>query len=170
MMMFVLIVPLWNWNYLMCCAIYTQNTSFNRTFMELKLINHRPKSGDMRVLIVPLWNWNQHYQQQQQTLAKVFIVPLWNWNSLVISSCILLSNVLIVPLWNWNTTCCWVLEQCNSFNRTFMELKFTSLSQVASNTRCFNRTFMELKCLHWLRLWLVLIVLIVPLWNWNERT
>ena len=32
-----------------------------------------------------------------------------------------------------------------SFNRTFMELKFTLLRQSTDQLLCFNRTFMELK-------------------------
>ena len=75
--------------------------------------------------------------------------------------------VLIVPLWNWNQLArdCFILSFC--FNRTFMELKSccSYCSSIAST--CFNRTFMELKSVlnpFWT---VVLLVLIVPLWNWN---
>ena len=35
----------------------TENQSFNRTFMELKLMGHRDIWGsNPKVLIVPLWN------------------------------------------------------------------------------------------------------------------
>ena len=33
----------------------------------------------------------------------------------------------------------------DSFNRTFMELKLTTITQTSISMRSFNRTFMELK-------------------------
>ena len=55
------------------------------------------------------------------------------------------SIVLIVPLWNWNSDTGSKLQGGESFNRTFMELKY------ADGGNCFH----------------ILQVLIVPLWNWN---
>ena len=57
------------------------------------------------------------------------------------------------------------LQRYESSNRTFMELKLTSLNNLLSLLEGSNRTFMELKLfddevsqlLHW--------VLIAPLWN-----
>ena len=76
--------------------------------------------------------------------------------------------VLIVPLWNWNQ---WLgadyLTQPTSFNRTFMELKYGWTSSYQSWNGSFNRTFMELKWIFWSEITYLLIVLIVPLWNWN---
>ena len=76
-----------------------------------------------------------------------------------------------------------------SFNRTFMELKFPRKSVFAHHlgvlivplwnwnfednvsavvvTWCFNRTFMELKYKFTAHSTWWLLVLIVPLWNWN---
>ena len=57
----VLIVPLWNWNYLVPYLRW-KSRRFNRTFMELKLIsNFLILFGD-NVLIVPLWNWNWYFR------------------------------------------------------------------------------------------------------------
>ena len=99
----VLIVPLWNWNFVIYCYI------------------HMP----LFVLIVPLWNWNEFIVLLDGCDVIVLIVPLWNWNVRIISvirwwpcfnctfmelklrsetSSALNSTVLIVPLWNWNST------------------------------------------------------------------
>ena len=56
--------------------------------------------------------------------------------------------VLIVPLWNWNVAPADSIQEAESFNRTFMELKWNGAKGTAA----------------------ILHVLIVPLWNWNERT
>ena len=52
-----------------------------------------------------------------------------------------------------------------SFNRTFMELKLTSLLILRGSGLGFNRTFMELKYVCVGRQRRRSIVLIVPLWN-----
>ena len=57
--------------------------------------------------------------------------------------------VLIVPLWNWNTESLLEIEEVESFNRTFMELKYLSGKKITST---------QIK------------VLIVPLWNWNTES
>ena len=119
----------------------------------------------------------------------VLIVPLWNWNTSAsdFSKCQL--DVLIVPLWNWNLY--WEVKHKQMpfcFNRTFMELKFTTPSPLSAKEKVlivplwnwnyhqifacylisgFNRTFMELKY-HWsISVPKITAVLIVPLWNWN---
>ena len=118
----VLIVPLWNWN-LRDVYFVMRSASSNRTFMELKSLRYIRTWAGVAVLIVPLWNWN-------------------NFVRLIIMHLILRSNrtfmelksdqvklygdkvqVLIVPLWNWNLS--------------------SALSRLTS--RCSNRTFMELK-------------------------
>ena len=99
--------------------------------------------------------------------------------------------VLIVPLWNWNLWIAGLLRGADQgFNRTFMELKYLRGEHVTVRKVSFNRTFMELKYLRgehvtvrkvsfnrtfmelkWSILWGSLIrslVLIVPLWNWNQ--
>ena len=162
----VLIVPLWNWNVLSLLGNFQ----------------------DREVLIVPLWNWNVRIYNKYLGDYVVLIVPLWNWNWIVISDftfhvsfnrtfmelkfdiekpLLNFKYVLIVPLWNWN----WGSEgrkgSRGRFNRTFMELKSITFREYIARIFCFNRTFMELK------LWIfkpsatVLLVLIVPLWNWN---
>ena len=56
------------------------------------------------------------------------------------------SSVLIVPLWNWNRDGTGLYLFGNfSFNRTFMELKYTYTFKDLAITYRFNRTFMELK-------------------------
>ena len=55
---FVLIVPLWNWNYRVRWRLWNVCS----------------------VLIVPLWNWNEEWATFYTVGALVLIVPLWNWN------------------------------------------------------------------------------------------
>ena len=57
------------------------------------------------------------------------------------------SPVIIVPLWNWNGVSFANNNNLESYNRTFMELKFggETVTGTAEN------------------------VIIVPLWNWNEH-
>ena len=143
---FVLIVPLWNWNVRWCFNSYTSWRCSNRTFMELKfhLCVKTPQRGNcsnrtfmelkfykayydrfgLVVLIVPLWNWNDWKEFREPIISGVLIVPLWNWN--------IYSGVL----WICSTLCS---------NRTFMELKYQILKIMHYSTA----------------------VLIVPLWNWN---
>ena len=84
----------------------------------------------------------KHHWNHRQS---VLIVPLWNWNSIAAYLDKRNNSVLIVPLWNWNNvqSTCW--GSINCFNRTFMELKYSTRSSQ----------------------WFYFIVLIVPLWNWN---
>ena len=76
----VLIVPLWNWNYI-ATAKAVGLRSFNRTFMELKYLKHEHQKLSERVLIVPLWNWNKVFTTKLGQFTVVLIVPLWNWNT-----------------------------------------------------------------------------------------
>ena len=79
------------------------------------------------------------------------------------------NNVLIVPLWNWNESTAREIELPNSFNRTFMELKYLEKMLKELVLRSFNRTFMELKYnITELISFRERKVLIVPLWNWNS--
>ena len=62
------------------------------------------------------------------------------------SSSDILKPVLIVPLWNWNVTSDLQGQSGQiSFNRTFMELKYTFSTRTRQAYLSFNRTFMELK-------------------------
>ena len=77
--------------------------------------------------------------------------------------------VLIVPLWNWNR----IYAKFASFeplcsNRTFMELKLVLFALSHSAFKGSNRTFMELKYCRRTYSPLLVLVLIVPLWNWNS--
>ena len=98
--------------------------------------------------------------------------------------------VLIVPLWNWNSIPTYWRGPEPSSNCTFMELKWILLAVltillVRSNctfmelkcpyspircceSSCSNCTFMELKYVKQRRSVWSEIVLIVPLWNWNN--
>ena len=55
-----------------------------------------------------------------------------------------------------------------SSNRTFMELKSTSTKSSNQMHLSSNRTFMELKLTTYRRDKQGNIVLIAPLWNWND--
>ena len=98
---------------------------------------------------------------------KVLIVPLWNWNIIKLFRIWWIKAVLIVPLWNWNPVGTSTFFQGLSFNRTFMELKYSRRASIRGRQRSFNRTFMELKLVWTGRIAPRLDVLIVPLWNWN---
>ena len=80
-----------------------------------------------------------------------------------------LSYVLIVPLWNWNDVASAGINAFGSFNRTFMELKYVLCLSFWKWCVRFNRTFMELKLWMQFLTLLGMMVLIVPLWNWNKE-
>ena len=147
MILKVLIVPLWNWNFLSMLTFKSMGCS-NRTFMELKCNREGHSCLSTVVLIVPLWNWN-HYNA----------IVLWLPNS---------SNRTFMELKSHEgaQSCC-VIFTCS--NRTFMELKFDTGALYRSikapvlivplwNWNVGGSTG---KYDHW-------CVLIVPLWNWNE--
>ncbi len=98
----VLIVPLWNWNFVTKSVDMSQYMCFNRTFMELKSLSRNPLvwlSTSFNRTFMELkfrwWRcWLLHF--------VVLIVPLWNWNYRLLWSSFPLWFVLIVPLWNWN--------------------------------------------------------------------
>ena len=58
-----------------------------------------------------------------------------------------------------------IVNNNNSFNRTFMELKLQRFLEISQSHDCFNRTFMELKFGMYFVLHPDRRVLIVPLWN-----
>ena len=144
MVLFVLIVPLWNWN-----KVDSRTSIFiggsNCTFMELKSLCRIKECSWLFVLIVPLWNWNSKKKIHKYLFQKVLIVPLWNWN---------------IGLTNADAT-------LSSSNCTFMELKFYNSSDSVNPLKCSNCTFMELKSSKSSNLLRSRTVLIVPLWNWN---
>ena len=77
--------------------------------------------------------------------------------------------VLIAPLWNWNFTGTKTeLTVGTCSNRTFMELKWYSDMRRHWRQARSNRTFMELKCHYAFAQKWNGIVLIAPLWNWND--
>ena len=121
---FVLIVPLWNWNRSYRSTV-AEWPCFNRTFMELKWIIATWYQQDKHVLIVPLWNWNLEH------VVLVGLVVRFNrtFMELKCGKAVSLSDgsiVLIVPLWNWNSESGEEpSDDTESFNRTFMELKYT---------------------------------------------
>ena len=119
---FVLIVPLWNWNYPQQTSEESPCSS-NRTFMELKLTTTMVMITRLTVLIVPLWNWNIYRSRIAAMEWGVLIVPLWNWNLKETSFHFCKASVLIVPLWNWNSISVRDSRADWGSNRTFMELK-----------------------------------------------
>ena len=162
----VSIVPLWNWN------VDSQIVYIKAFFVS----------------IVPLWNWNMRIKSLLVWL-NLFQSYLYG---IEISTKIDRMNtallVSIVPLWNWNIGVEFSKFCQPCFNRTFMELKYCLLMPFLTLKHCFNRTFMELKSLTdsyyyqdfwfqsylygieilvWVMIHLMMIVSIVPLWNWN---
>ena len=76
----VLIVPLWNWNYRHKCG-HLKLTGFNCTIMELKFLFQQKWLDSPDVLIVLLWNWNELGIGIYDKSDSVLIVLLWNWNA-----------------------------------------------------------------------------------------
>ncbi len=142
----VSIVPLWNWNNSSNSPKRSWSSCFNRTFMELKLRATSNTTMANKVSIVPLWNWN----------AFTFLIGELHrgFNR----------TFMELKCQNWlprnNQTC--------SFNRTFMELKLSQSFYKFIKSVSFNRTFMELKLKIKPQRAAVLVVSIVPLWNWNS--
>ena len=56
--LFVLIVPLWNWNMLRSKVNLRMSKCINCTVVELKRVPCPFPTAPPAVLIVPLWNWN----------------------------------------------------------------------------------------------------------------
>ena len=78
-LMRVLIVPLWNWNYIIIFLLSSLLCS-NRTFMELKSNRAGREARDWR-------SSNRTFMELKYRgggflflAPKVLIVPLWNWN------------------------------------------------------------------------------------------
>ena len=143
--------------------------SSNRTFMVLKLGTRTAGTFASSVLIAPLWNWNDLFSLSFLTLKLVLIAPLWNWNPSARTFSSEENAVLIAPLWNWNrrgrrSRRWWQVRS----NRTFMELKWAFICCFLRSTICSNRTFMELKFYRANWYGGGFVVLIVPLWNWNN--
>ena len=118
--------------------------SFNRTFMELKAILS---------LCVPTicTRFNRTFMELKVGFIKlihsviyVSIAPLWNWKYRCTLTCISV-YVSIAPLWNWKKASSVKAVQAIRFNRTFMELKGTTVVAIPVSFFSFNRTFMELK-------------------------
>ena len=98
---YVLIVPLWNWNSCILDLIKF-NLSSNRTFMELKwMYPHESRLG--------ITGSNRTFMELKLNTTKLGDLYYY---------------VLIVPLWNWNPEMSEEPIKALSSNRTFMELKF----------------------------------------------
>ena len=119
----VLIEPLWNWNFssLIDFQIHRRSNwtfmelkrwsetaegrrkqSSNWTFMELKRIMKIFQPIIITVLIEPLWNWNYRAPAREPELSRS------NWTFMELKQTKVrafdyLLIVLIEPLWNWNT-------------------------------------------------------------------
>ena len=131
----VLIVPLWNWNYVNYSDLERVISSSNRTFMELKFSGPSSFTEGASVLIVPLWNWNQINQalagdamRSNRTFMELKFGE-YGSNSLR-------PHVLIVPLWNWNMIRpgSRTVNLARS-NRTFMELKWGAVFFMGGSRR-----------------------------------
>ena len=159
----VSIAPLWNWK----STTADQSASvrrFNRTFMELKV------------------RWTLSATHHRRFQSHLYGIERCCRDPLSSPS-----HVSIAPLWNWKSVVPGAVKKDEGFNRTFMELKVTTLA-MAQGGDCFNRTFMELKgaprpgvtLSSWFQshlygieserhFWTILgnIVSIAPLWNWK---
>ena len=147
--------------------------TFNRTSLELKLVNGRCLSLVNALLIAPVWNWNC------QCAGDVSLnLGSFNRTSLELKpssmSCFLKSQsaLLIAPVWNWNFHFDGVdLRDVPPFNRTSLELKLDKIrEELGLFTRTFNRTSLELKravSVH--HRWTECQLLIAPVWNWNSH-
>ena len=167
-----------------------QTSSFNRTFMELKVDQPPgPPRGpprfnrtfmELKALCPCLVKFGFLFQSHLYGIERAHRHPR-GW----------LNLVSIAPLWNWKVWTRTRLVLAFSFNRTFMELKVVycdipyegrtfqshlyGIEREVNDTsmfrcRCFNRTFMELKGGKRRGLQVDKPVSIAPLWNWKETT
>ena len=150
------------------------------------------KKADI-LLIEPVWNWNESYRFSTFRNEKLLIEPVWNWNAFYHKQQSLgHPSLLIEPVWNWNQQPSQdYRSHSQAFNRTSMELKHMRSNYNQRITLAFNRTSMELKRWpshhHWrfigrtfnrtsMELKLIMmfftltsgILLIEPVWNWNN--
>ena len=189
--MFLLIEPLWNWNYWYGPHAPSSARSFNRTTMELKLSiaprSYRPRRPFNRTTmeLKRVKRWIGIYQihpfnRTTMELKRAVEHPVtdsviaFNRTTMELKPGSWCAHsgwrpLLIEPLWNWNTAQAGNRAYLPAFNRTTMELK-----RFIGHCGCvwkipFNRTTMELKPVQSAvgPLWRSRL-LIEPLWNWNQ--
>jgi len=79
----LLIAPNWNWNTFFNCLPSALKLSFNRTKLELKLLELRFWCFDRFLLIAPNWNWNYYPDRIAHHAIMLLIAPNWNWNGII---------------------------------------------------------------------------------------
>ena len=99
----------------------------------------------MLLLIVPYWNWNSRGIRLLLRRAMLLIVPYWNWNS-------------AASVWRW-----WRVP----FNRTILELKQFSLSNIQDKAKLLIVPYWNWNAVYWISDKRLHNLLIVPYWNWN---
>ena len=120
----VLIAPFWYWNDVFYFVYFLDSTSFNRTFLVLKLKIHWTGTSVVAVLIAPFWYWNE-----QAPNASELALSCFNRTFLVLKSRSRMRK-----------------DASNSgFNRTFLVLKWRGREDNKLNDYGFNRTFLVLK-------------------------
>ena len=186
----VSIEPLWNWNR-DALAVFVSCWRINRTFMELKLGNNGEYRAGLYVSIEPLWNWNfalwrfkgDNHASINRTFMElklsqlastvhcdVYQSNLYGIETIIVTWGVVTISVSIEPLWNWNLLNAIGTIGGARINRTFMELKHTTIGEQAGKGYSINRTFMELKHELISKGEFIGYVSIEPLWNWNRYT
>ena len=166
------IVPKWNWNLTNFAIGNHAIFSTNRTKVELKQRHRRGvrvsfptyqsyQSGIETASTFKLMSEVKGYQSYQsgietgdQPPAITFVSPL-----------------PIVPKWNWNRH----ILKCQkpkgtATNRTKVELKLKEAQSFKANSGSTNRTKVELKLHPKNPVMYVVVLPIVPKWNWNSTT
>ena len=139
---------------------------FNRTFMELKVIQRLEIVAPLWVSIAPLWNW----KKANITTRTVFysfnrtFMELKDGKKTVTS---VGRSVSIAPLWNWKRRQRWDVQQGESFNRTFMELKDV-LPSALENSVLFQSHLYGIESEGGAQDCNGTRVSIAPLWNWKR--
>ena len=140
----VSIAPLWNWKNL--------GFSFDVPCND--------------VSIAPLWNWKQTGGPAQRPLS-LFQSHLYGIESCPWMDCNAVPSVSIAPLWNWKKGETLPSLKCNSFNRTFMELKVDGGIWIRHGEEFQSHLYGIESVLPFNKL-KSLLVSIAPLWNWKD--
>ena len=162
----VSIVPLWNWNFVLW-LLMVWSCCFNRTFMELKCV-HVPHRWAAQGFQSYLYGIEIAIKRQAIKVVNLFQSYLYGIEIASRSKGPRdHRRVSIVPLWNWNIFNLIKYWKASMFQSYLYGIEIVIKFRKLLNEFSFNRTFMELKSLYTI-VWLyVIVVSIVPLWNWN---
>ena len=144
---FILIAPMWDWNVKVWKREDGKCFNSNCTNVGLKCANAGRYYKDASILIAPMWDWNQIYLWLSRKLNCILIAPMWDWN---------LHAMRRTGLWVSYSNC------------TNVGLKFANKQANRQPTLHSNCTNVGLKLKPCLLSKPCKVILIAPMWDWNE--